>query len=279
MCPKSSGGAALRAADGMPGNALTVPEGHATIIYFPMRKLLITGSAAETQDPGIRQTQAQRVSDALRGQIVRCELAPGVKLNITALVDSHQASLGAVREALAMLEREGFVVFEPQKGYGVRPVSSADLVDLTFARIQIEKACVASSLENGDLEWESALVASYHLTLRLNRSREGIFNHADPRWIAAHGGFHAALVAACESRRLLATRELLYVQSERYRHLSTLFSVERDVDAEHARLLQAALDRDIPAAQALVATHIRSTAEALIDANFPQPTVPTRRST
>ena len=236
-------------------------------------------SAARTQDGSIRPTQAQRVYQALRGQIIRCEHAPGVKLNIAALVESHQASLGAVREALAMLEREGFVLFEPQKGYGVRPVSGADLMDLTFARIQVEKACVASSLEHGDLEWESALVASYHLTLRLNRSSEGIFNHADPRWIAAHGGFHAALVAACESRRLLAMRELLYVQSERYRHMSTMFSVERDVDTEHAGLLQAALDRDIPAAQALAARHIRSTAEALIDANFPKPTDQQRRTT
>ena len=251
------------------GNALVVGDESGRIIYFEMTNAFIGESPkGEHRAQRGRPTQAQRVYEQLRDQVIHCELAPGTKLNISSLVERHEASLGAVREALAMLEKDGLVLSEPQKGYAVRPVSSADLLDLTFARIEIEKACVASSLARGDLEWESALVASYHRTLRLNRSAQGIFNHSDPRWIAAHETFHAALVAACESERLLAIRAVLYRQSERYRHLSTVFSAERDVDAEHARLLQAALDRDIPRAQMLIAAHIGATAEALIDANF-----------
>jgi DNA-binding GntR family transcriptional regulator len=173
-----------------------------------------------------------------------------------------------VREALAMLEKEGFVRIEPQKGYSVRSVSSEDLLDLTLARVEIEKACIASSLNHGDIEWESLLVAAFHRTSRIDRRRDGGFSHADPTWVAAHEGFHTALLAACRSQRLLATRSLLYDQSERYRRLSISFSVERDVESEHRALLQAALARDIPRSQDLLEAHIRATAEALIDATF-----------
>ena len=212
-------------------------------------------------------TQSQRVYRLLRDEILVCGLAPGSKLNIAHLAKGHDASLGSVREALAMLEKEGLVVFEPQKGYAVTPVSSADLLDITLARIEIEKACLASSIAHGDIEWESSLVASFHRMSRIG-TKADVLHHADTGWIDAHGGFHAALVAACRSQRLLVMRALLYEQSERYRRLSVSFSVERDVETEHRALLEAALDRDTAKAQQLIEAHIKGTAEALIDAQI-----------
>jgi GntR family transcriptional regulator, carbon starvation induced regulator len=204
----------------------------------------------------------------LRAGIVACQLAPGAKLHIGHLARDHEVSPGAIREALAMLEKEGFVVTEPQKGSAVSTVSRDDLLDLTLARVEIEKACLASSLAHGDIEWESQLVASFHRTFRRNARQEPVFSHGAAGWIAAHDRFHAALVAACRSQRLLATRSLLYDQSERYRRLSLAFSVERDVETEHRLLMEAALDRDLRKSQELLEAHIKATAEALIDASF-----------
>lgn len=213
-------------------------------------------------------TQSQRVYLQLRASIVACELAPGSKLHIGNLARDHEVSPGAVREALAMLDRDGFIVTEPQKGSVVSPVSADDLRDLTMARIEIEKACLCAALTHGGIEWESQLVASFHRTFRRNAHHEPVFSHGDASWIAAHEGFHAALVAACPSHRLLATRSLLYAQSERYRRLSVAFSVERDVETEHRQLMDVALARDVRKAQQLLEAHIKGTAEALIDTSF-----------
>jgi DNA-binding GntR family transcriptional regulator len=213
-------------------------------------------------------TQSQRVYLRLRAAIVACRLAPATRLHIGNLAREHEVSPGAVREALAMLEKEGFVVTEAQKGSAVAPVSPGDLMDLTLARIEIEKACIASAIAHGDLEWESQLVASFHRTFRRNARGEPVFSHGDADWIAAHEGFHAALVAACPSRRLLAARSLLYDQSERYRRLSVVFSVERDVETEHRLLMEAALARDVRKSQELLHAHIKGTAEALVDTSF-----------
>ena len=234
-----------------------------SIVWAALLRLAARASSATGAPAG---TQLQRVFQRLRDEIVACQLAPGAKLNIVVLAQDHGVSPGAVREALAMLQKEGFVDVQPQKGYSVQRVSPEDLLDLTLARVDIERACVASSLAHGDIEWESLLVSAFHRTCRT--AAEADFSHGDPAWIAAHDSFHSALVAACRSRRLLATRSLLYDQSERYRRLSLSFSVERDVESEHRMLFEAALARDIPRTQDLLEAHIRGTAEALIDATF-----------
>ena len=237
---------------------------------FKMKSIFSPAQPVNRTDKvvSIGATQSLRAYRSIREAIVTCQLAPGARLHIGHLARDHEVSPGAVREALAMLEKEGFIVTEPQKGSVVSPVSSADLLDLTLARVEIEKACLASSLLHGDIEWESQLVASFHRTCRRGAGHEPVFSHGDADWIAAHDGFHTALVAACRSQRLLATRSLLYDQSERYRRLSVAFSVERDVETEHRHLLEAALDRDVSAAQSLLEAHVKATAEALIDASL-----------
>lgn len=240
-----------------------------TMIYLPFKNIFdrnqpLKHAATPAANASAAATQLRRVHQRLRSEILSCRLAPGAKLNIASLAQDHGVSPGAVREALAVLDTEGFVRVEPQKGYSVQPVSPEDLRDLTLARVDIERACVASSLAHGDLEWEALLVAAFHRIC--GRGGRAAVGDGDPAWVAAHAGFHNALVAACCSRRLLTARALLYDQSERYRRLSLSFSVERDVDTEHRMLFDAALARDIAKTQDLLEAHIRATAEALIDA-------------
>jgi GntR family transcriptional regulator, carbon starvation induced regulator len=77
----------------------------------------------------------------------------------------------------------------------------------------------------------------------------------------AHDAFHEALVSACGSSRLLQLRRQLYDQSERYRKLESAWPKTRDPDAEHKRIAEAALRRDIPLATRLIQEHISATAE------------------
>ncbi len=59
--------------------------------------------------------------------------------------------------------------------------------------------------------------------------------------------------------------QMLYQQSERYRQLSApLGATERDVLGEHQGLVNAVLNRDIATAQALIAQHLRTTAERVL---------------
>jgi GntR family transcriptional regulator, carbon starvation induced regulator len=225
------------------------------------------------------KTQADRVFATLRADILGCRLLPGVKLRINDIAAESEVSLGAVREALSRLGAEGLVIPESQKGYHVAPLSLADFRDLTEARIEIERISLARSIADGDLDWETNLVAAWH---RLSRTSEGAGigpRFVSDQWALAHAGFHQALVAACGSAKILQIRAQLYEQAERYRRYSAVVALrQRDVEAEHRRMFEAAIARDSVSATQAITDHLRLTAELIIDsaaldseANAPKP--------
>jgi GntR family transcriptional regulator, carbon starvation induced regulator len=197
----------------------------------------------------------------LRSDILTGRLAPGIKLRIEHLKTSYGIGASPIREALSRLSGDGFVAVEERRGFFVAPVSLEELWDVTEMRVDLETKALRKSIERGDADqWEAAIVASFHRLSRL----DGVLRNGPPdeEWEIRHEAFHAALVAACDSRWLLHFRALLFDQSERYRRLSLVQKqVERDVPAEHRAIMEATLDRDAERAVTLLAEHIRRTAE------------------
>lgn len=206
-------------------------------------------------------TKSHRAYAQIRADILSCRHMPGTKLNIAALASELDVSLGAVREALSMLQSEALVVSEPQRGYTVSPVSPKELNDITEARIAIETLCLRTSIERGDLAWETRIVAAWHRLSRLSQTEDGKAEHLSETWAQAHAEFHSALVGACGNDWLLRMRAMLYEQSERYRRMSVpLQSEPRDVPAEHKAIFDAVMDRDVARATAALDSHLRKTA-------------------
>jgi DNA-binding GntR family transcriptional regulator len=194
-------------------------------------------------------------------------LRPGEKLRISQLQADLNISLCAVREGLARLTSEGFVVSEPQKGFRAAPVSIGDLNDLTAARVEIEGLCLRSSVAHGSVEWETRLVAANHRLSRVPLRCAANPNEYNQEWNIAHDEFHCALVAAGRNKTLLLVREQLFAKSARYRWLSVSMAPDRrDLDAEHQAMTDAALIRDGDKAAALLTIHIKETARLLAQA-------------
>lgn len=206
------------------------------------------------------------VYERLRASILAGELKPSAKIKINEICAAWQVSLGAVREALSRLNAEGLVILTPQKGAQVAPISREDLLDLTRVRIELETVALRESIARGGLVWETRVVAAYHRLSRLRQNEPNSSGEMTYDWADAHSEFHLALVSACISPWLLRLRKLLYDQSERYRRLSAPASVStRDVPAEHAALMEAAMARDSDLACELLERHLNTTAQVLLD--------------
>jgi GntR family transcriptional regulator, carbon starvation induced regulator len=192
----------------------------------------------------------------LRADVLTGRLRPTEKLKIHELAQLLEVSPGVVREALSRLASERLVIATPQRGFRVAPISAEDVHDLTEARIEIEMACLRRSMARGDLAWETGVVAAAH---RLNRTPHdaGVLGED---WARAHAVFHESLVAACDSRWLLAMREQLYYQAERYRTINIRISAPaRDLPAEHDNIATAVLAKDLHRAGELMTEHLRLT--------------------
>lgn len=198
---------------------------------------------------------------SLRDDILAYRLKPATKLNIASLAKARGVSLSAVREALARLSSDGFVVTEPQRGFRVASVSRADLLDLTERRVAIEGECLERSIKNGGLAWEGRVLASLH---ELTRTPVHLDDEFNPAWISTHVRFHGTLVEACDSPWLMRIRELLFIHSERYRVLS--IHLDRPhLDIEHHDIAEAAIARDSARAVALLSEHVRLTAKIILE--------------
>ncbi|MGW0631498.1 GntR family transcriptional regulator [Streptomyces sp. NPDC002758] len=214
-------------------------------------------------EPGGR-SKTDDVQRLLRADILNGVWAPGTKLRFTELRERYRCSTGVVREALPRLVGEGLVTAEPQLGFRVVTVSPEDLRDLTEARILLETMVLRSSIEQGDLAWETRLVAAHHLLANLpRRTADG---SPSLEWLSAHSAFHAALGGGCGNGRMKTIVNSLRDSAEIYRCWTAKDdrALTRDVEAEHRTILEAALRRDADAAVAALTDHIQRSTDLLL---------------
>ena len=224
---------------------------------------MIDALRSHTADTSAARSQTSLAYQRLRADIMFGRHAPGARLKINDLAQAMDVSPGAIREGLSRLVAEQLVVSQDQKGFAVAPLSIEDLQDLTDLRCEIETIALRRAVANGDDAWEAAVLAAAH---RLSRVPPRVGRDLDAilAWVARHAEFHAALVSACGSRRLLDLHAQLYEQSERYRGLSAHADHDRDVDGEHQAIVDAALARDADRLVDLMVTHIRATTALII---------------
>src|SRR6478736_2795241 len=83
-----------------------------------------------------------------RHDIVSGELAPGVPLRLQELAARNGVSMIPVREALRLLEAEGFVDIHRNKGARVAPFSKEDMLDVYRTRLVLESEALRQAVPN-----------------------------------------------------------------------------------------------------------------------------------
>ena len=211
------------------------------------------------------RTLAADVFSRLHADIVTCRLKPGEPLRFEPLKEAYSASFTTLREALTALAAEGLVVSQERRGFRVAPVSRTDLIDLTEARVLIERQLIRLAIEKGGDDWEVAASTALH-RMTLAEQRIGPKYALTSEWKLVHRQFHEALVSARGSPILLGVRANLFARAQRYRSLSSMYRrTKRDKTGEHNAILDACLSRKGEKAQILVDRHIRSTTQNVLD--------------
>jgi len=197
----------------------------------------------------------------LKTDILTTRLEPGRKLQSRFLMEHYNVGQTPLREALNRLTTEEFVVGMEQRGFYVKPVSKAELQELTKTRCWVEGLALRESMQNATQGWEETLLVTHHRLDRTPRSLNLEKFEDNPDWERAHRAFHATLIGLCGSRPLLGFCEQLADRLYRYRMMSISKAyLVRKVGAEHAQILQAVLDRKTEEAVLLLQQHYQRTA-------------------
>jgi DNA-binding GntR family transcriptional regulator len=202
--------------------------------------------AARAKDPNL----AVRVFERVKQEIFDFVLLPGDRFTEAEIAARMQVSRTPVREALYLLEREGYLEVMFRSGWRVRPFDFQQFEDLYDVRVILELASVKRLCE---MEQRDALdeLKDAWLVAKTERLSDG-------RGVAAlDEKFHATLVAATGNVEMARIHHDL---TERIRIIRRLdFTQDARVDAtynEHARILRAILQRKSDEAQMMVKSHI-----------------------
>jgi GntR family transcriptional regulator, carbon starvation induced regulator len=205
-------------------------------------------------------TLSERAAALIERDIIAGDLAPGARLGISELVQRYDIGATPLREGLSRLISRGLIVGIGQRGFRVADVSREDLLDITGMRTLVEIEALRLAISNGDDAWEAGIISTLHQMRRYIQRTGTDFREGAPDFDRLHKGFHTALLAACESKRLLSAHSDLYDQAYRYRRvMMRSFDSGKKFVAAHQNLADKVLARDVEGAQAMLASHLHST--------------------
>jgi DNA-binding GntR family transcriptional regulator len=219
---------------------------------------LATLAAPGRPGPPGKETRATRVCAALRGAIIAGDLAPGQRLKLNALRESHDISLSPLREAISRLAAERLVRVEDQRGFRVAPVSREDLVEVEDTRADLLALALGLAVERGDIDWESRVLSASHRLRRAMRGGDG------PSPGCAHAGFLSALVSGCGRPMLLDICATLDNLHQRYVNLLGPEDAGGGAPPDPAQLAEAAVGRKKDLAVAYLRQQVEQAGEALL---------------
>lgn len=209
-------------------------------------------------------TRADVVLAHIRADILNGRLVPGSRLGFADLSQSYDVSTGVLREVLPRLVEQGLATTESQLGFRVIDVSVDRLHQLTEARVALDTLVTREAITQGDISWETEVVATQH-TLARTVGSDGADDISEG-WLKAHEAFHLAILRGCTNTYLVDAAIRLRSISLVYRCWSAPAAgrARRDIDREHRDIMEAVIARDADRAVNLTADHIRVTTDLLL---------------
>jgi DNA-binding GntR family transcriptional regulator len=202
-------------------------------------------------------TLATQAYQAIRLALLHGQLGPDVFYSENSVASMLGISRTPAREALRQLEIEGLIEVLPQRGFRVRRISAAELVEFYDLRGLLEAYVVRSLCETID---GRSLRLLGHILERQQLARDDA-----TEFIGLDEEFHlsmARMAGLQRTARIVASlRGVLWLMGTRIVENPTR---RGDVVAEHEAILAAVERRDAPAAVDAVTHHIRATAQVAL---------------
>jgi DNA-binding GntR family transcriptional regulator len=201
-----------------------------------------------------KKTVAALVQDRIREAILDGMLPAGSRIDQNRLAVDLQVSLVPVREALKMLEGEGFVQILPRRGAFVTETSLADMEDLYFTRAIVEGQAAyhaADKLTDAQLDELERLYAAMDAAL-LAHDYDAFTHH--------NRAFHMLIYDTAGSGYLSDMIHTLWKLAERYRYRYLFLKDQAaTIQCEHREILDACHARDRKRLRDAIVDHMNQT--------------------
>lgn len=195
----------------------------------------------------------------LKEMIFRQNVIPGQRLIAKDLSDMFHMSRTPIINALYLLEREGFIVSIPFRGFSVKPVDIKETIEIFEVREALEVQSIQLAIERmepGDIEKLEEAAASH---------REYMPSYYDRQKVALGTYFHIRIAKMSKNKKLekLLTTNLEH-EYLRYRLESADPSRMRPAVEEHYQLLEKIRKKDKRGSVKLIRLHVQRSRDHII---------------
>jgi DNA-binding GntR family transcriptional regulator len=204
------------------------------------------------------QTLAERVAESLRAAIRGGRLAGGELYSVALLADEFDVSRTPVREALLVLERQGMVRFERNRGVRILEATLQDLADIFSLRLMLE----VPAARNAARCLEEAGLAALRTELDAMHRAAEMTDEAE--FVVHDRNFHDHILSASKNRRLTAVISSLR-DHVRERGPATADPILTEILFEHEAILAALEAGDGDRAAEGMRSHLLTTGRILVE--------------
>lgn len=201
-------------------------------------------------------TTALSLAERLRSDIDEGAWPPGTALRQDELATRYGTSRIPVREALQLLQAQGLVAIEPNRGAFVVALDADEVEEIFDMRVMLESHLLGLAAPRHN-----------HKSLAQLELVQQALEVQDVRaaWLAGDRAFHEALYAPADKPRTLGLALTLRGQVERYAMQRMAPGSRRsEWKREHRAVLAALRARDARQAVAALAAHLNETRAAVL---------------
>jgi DNA-binding GntR family transcriptional regulator len=189
--------------------------------------------------------------EIIRQKIIRGTFPPDYYLQEVSIAKELGMSRTPIREALLVLEQEGFVSITPNKGALVTKLSVNEILDISEAREILEVAAIRRAIDKIDREVLEKIQAMFEDEIALceiGLSKEP-FEMGDQ--------LHEAIFKAAGNKYIMKMYETLSLQFKRLISISRKIRQYERACREHLEIVNALIKGDVVQAEEVMREHIR----------------------
>jgi len=191
----------------------------------------------------------------LKERLINCEYAPGSMLVETELASELGISRTPIREAISLLESEGYIIIAPKKGIFVTEISLNDVIQIFQARMEIEPITLK--------------MAGPHLPIEELIKWRAEFENTPEDFKDSYkvdAKMHLFIIEYCNNKYIIDMMNTVFDKNARIVISSKQNSMHiKDAKKEHIEILNTLIKQDFNLAAEQMYTHVANCRKAAID--------------
>ncbi len=206
-----------------------------------------------------RDILGQTIAMKLEAAIIAGELPAGTRLDETAIAERYKVSRTPVREALQVLVSRSLATRMPYRGTVVSEITRERISELFEAMGEIEALCGRFAAERMGMEERARLEALHDAMTHIMNAQDAL------GYEQANTEFHQLIYRGARNSefQVMAESVRLKLAPFRRRQLADQKRIGRS-HAEHARIVEAVMQRNGTAADKALRRHLTSAAKAML---------------